>query len=609
MSRILKVSQGDYIVQTSGEIKLSPGSTVTIDGNLTVTGTTTSVSSDNTTLKDNIIVLNSGQTGSSISLGSSGIQIDRGKLLNNPIAARILFDETVEHAPYGNTNVGSFVLDTATETTPGTWERTLSNLQVNAIELNTVATNGSGITFNLRDTNTVLSIAVDAESTPYHERLSSPDQIPNINYVTNYVAASVSAANQIITTEALTNDVLSQVLSTDTSIEFYINAIEVGNFTSVGFATDAINTIDQTKAGTINNMSIGATTASTGKFTSLESTDHVTLTASDSNIIAITSGSLGSINNMSIGATTASTGKFTNVEVTTDIKVPSGTTNTRPLVTSGTTPAGNLRYNTDIRSFEGWNGEIWGAVGGGLQSTPGIIIENFTALSNNLVRANSSNGSFTITLPDAPNDGDVVGVIDVANTFGIPGKEVYVVPGLIGSIEGTNSVILDLASTFVTFVYISSGTNWKLEQTPAGPTSGSVGLTNFNSRVISRATTTSATVTVLTFDGAAPTAANQLVLPNNSTFTFSILVAARRTDQIGESAGYKIEGVISRNSLAGTTVLIGTPIKTVLGETTAAWDCDVSADLSNGGLAISATGELNKTIKWVSVCNTAEVLF
>jgi hypothetical protein len=608
MSRILKVSQGDYIVQTSGEIKLSPGSTVTINGNLTVTGTTTSVSTDNTTLKDNIIVLNSGETGSSISLGSSGIQIDRGKLLTNPIAARILFDETIEHTPYGAANVGSFVLDTAIETTPGTWERTLSNLQVNAIELNTVATNGSGITFNLKDTSTVLAIEVDDDSIPYHERLSSPNQIPNVNYVTEYVSASLLSANQISTTNT-DNDILSQVLSTSESIEFYIAETKVGQFKSTGLQVGAIVNLTTTTAGTIDNMSIGATTPSTGKFTSLESTDHVTLTASNSNIIAITSGSLGSINNMSIGATTPSTGKFTNVEVTTDIKIPSGTTATRPVVTSGTTPAGNLRYNTDIRSFEGWNGAIWGAVGGGLQSTPGIIIENFTALSNNLVRADSSNGSFTITLPDAPNDGDVVGVIDVSNSFGTAGKEVYVVPGAIGSIEGTSSVILDLDSTFVTFVYISSGTNWKLEQTPAGPTSGSVGLTNFNSRVISRATTTSAAATPLTFDGGLPTANNQLVLPNNSTFTFSILVTARRTDQIGESAGYKLEGVISRNSLAGTTVLIGTPIKTVLGETTAAWDCNVSADLSNGGLAIIAIGELNKTIKWVSVCNTAEVLF
>lgn len=52
--------------------------TVVVDGNLTVQGTTTSVETVNSTITDNILVLNEGETGSSITLGSSGIEIDRG---------------------------------------------------------------------------------------------------------------------------------------------------------------------------------------------------------------------------------------------------------------------------------------------------------------------------------------------------------------------------------------------------------------------------------------------------------------------------------------------------------------------------------------------------
>ena len=55
---------------------------VTVEGNLTVQGTTTTVDSQNTTIKDNTIVLNSGETGSGISLGSAGIEIDRGSESN-----------------------------------------------------------------------------------------------------------------------------------------------------------------------------------------------------------------------------------------------------------------------------------------------------------------------------------------------------------------------------------------------------------------------------------------------------------------------------------------------------------------------------------------------
>ena len=55
---------------------------IIIDGNLTISGTTTSVETTNSTIKDNIIVLNNGESGSGVAGGSgtSGIQVDRGSL-------------------------------------------------------------------------------------------------------------------------------------------------------------------------------------------------------------------------------------------------------------------------------------------------------------------------------------------------------------------------------------------------------------------------------------------------------------------------------------------------------------------------------------------------
>lgn len=52
--------------------------TIVVDGNLVVQGTTTSVETVNSTITDNVLVLNEGETGSSITLGSAGIEIDRG---------------------------------------------------------------------------------------------------------------------------------------------------------------------------------------------------------------------------------------------------------------------------------------------------------------------------------------------------------------------------------------------------------------------------------------------------------------------------------------------------------------------------------------------------
>jgi hypothetical protein len=56
---------------------------VVIKGNLVVVGTTTNVSATNTEIKDNIIVLNKGETGNGVTLGSAGITVDRGPSIAN----------------------------------------------------------------------------------------------------------------------------------------------------------------------------------------------------------------------------------------------------------------------------------------------------------------------------------------------------------------------------------------------------------------------------------------------------------------------------------------------------------------------------------------------
>lgn len=52
--------------------------TIVLDGNLTVTGSTTSVETINSTINDNTIVLNNGESGAGVTAGRAGIDIDRG---------------------------------------------------------------------------------------------------------------------------------------------------------------------------------------------------------------------------------------------------------------------------------------------------------------------------------------------------------------------------------------------------------------------------------------------------------------------------------------------------------------------------------------------------
>jgi len=63
-------------LQVYGETLLS-GQT-TIMGDLYVSGTTVTVDTENLAITDNVIILNSGQTGSGVSRGTAGISIDRG---------------------------------------------------------------------------------------------------------------------------------------------------------------------------------------------------------------------------------------------------------------------------------------------------------------------------------------------------------------------------------------------------------------------------------------------------------------------------------------------------------------------------------------------------
>lgn len=65
---------------------------IVIAGDLTVNGTTTSIDTTNTTISDNIIVLNDGELGAGVTAGTSGIEIDRGSESN----VTFLWNDTID---------------------------------------------------------------------------------------------------------------------------------------------------------------------------------------------------------------------------------------------------------------------------------------------------------------------------------------------------------------------------------------------------------------------------------------------------------------------------------------------------------------------------------
>ena len=117
MSKIVRVQDGDYKVVTGvgGTITLDTGTNVpfepdgwqggvVVTGDLLVLGNTTTVESEELYIKDNIVHINSGETGAGVStLGSTaGFQIDRGSLPST----FILWDENVQTGPFDS---GTFV--------------------------------------------------------------------------------------------------------------------------------------------------------------------------------------------------------------------------------------------------------------------------------------------------------------------------------------------------------------------------------------------------------------------------------------------------------------------------------------------------------------------
>ena len=74
-----------------------------INGDLNVNGTTTTVDSDNLVITDNIITVNAGETGAGVTLGTSGILVDRGTAGDT----QWVWDETSDMWGYVNLDTGS----------------------------------------------------------------------------------------------------------------------------------------------------------------------------------------------------------------------------------------------------------------------------------------------------------------------------------------------------------------------------------------------------------------------------------------------------------------------------------------------------------------------
>ena len=99
--------------------------------------------------------------------------------------------------------------------------------------------------------------------------------------------------------------------------------------------------------------------------------------------------------------------------------------------------------------------------------------------------------------------------------------------------------------------------------------------------------TTDATPVVLSSNSTSTAgSSNQLILPNNSSFTFTGIVSAREKASEGTDVGaWEVKGVVRREGSASTTTLVNSVINEINVPT--GWAVAVSADTTNGALAIT----------------------
>jgi hypothetical protein len=184
MSKVLRIQDGGYkiITKSGSEIKLDTGESqgkVTITGDLFVKGNTTYFDVADLRIEDNIIVLNKNEDGAGITHPDrrAGISINRGTLPD----VQFFFDETIPH--YN---------PTLEENVNGTYVLKNSSGNLIGLKINSIKTDGNDLNFDLGNDG-VLMVDPSGDK-DYKSRVIDLNSIPNLDFLTKYVAAEAGNA-------------------------------------------------------------------------------------------------------------------------------------------------------------------------------------------------------------------------------------------------------------------------------------------------------------------------------------------------------------------------------------------------------------------------------
>ena len=277
MSKVLRITDGDYKVivdnGVSGKIVLdttsgsaTPRGTVVVTGDLEVKGTTTTVESTVTTIADNILTLNEGESGAGIRASfdyKAGIEVDRGSLPT----ARIVFDEQVPFVTGGSSGNGAFIFEDVNEN--------FVPISVNSISAQGqlyITTPGGAI--NVAGTvdyeENVFNYVAGSITDPGGGVILNNDYIPNAKGVADYVAFALATNFQpgisqqdtsVTTSDFDTSGNESTVVVTVDGIvtsNFYSNRVHLGD---IKIQNNEISTLNSNEDLVLSAPGTGAVTS------------------------------------------------------------------------------------------------------------------------------------------------------------------------------------------------------------------------------------------------------------------------------------------------------------------------------------------------------------
>jgi hypothetical protein len=359
---------------TVADAEVSFGADVAIAGNLTVSGSLTSVNTTNTEIADNSIVLNKGETAAGVTAGTAGIEIDRG----TEDSATLQWNETDD--------VWEFKVGTALA------DLKIGSQAMDAISVDNIGelTPGAGITFDhaVAGSDADFSGSVSVDTIAEHTLgagVTADGVIMKDGVVTAGLTAEagdtvdVSAASLVLADDQISGD-----------------KVEGGTIAAITISALSATSAD-VDGGTIDGTVIGASASAAGTFSTLTS-DSVDLNggAMDGVVIgADTSAAAtfstmttagadingGAIDGTIIGGTVAAVGTFSTMN----------TVNAQ--ITGGDITGANL--TSDVVDFNG--GAIDGVVIGGAVSAAGTFS---TLGSNNVTLTGGTASLATVTATD-----------------------------------------------------------------------------------------------------------------------------------------------------------------------------------------------------------------